>query len=400
MHILRHHGVGQLGRHRAAHLPAHGNTRVEAHESLGIGTEQAGVETRIKAPLRGQSPRIFSKEVQLVRHIAVAARGAYGVVLFGGAHDAALRLRLRSEHMPCVGCAEAYVVTRRGTVVELCVGSRVIDHRAVAVGEEAHLLLALLAVAVVVGIVVARIVLGERGVEVGKELWREHIVPVEGHVAVAPSHVHARDVVVAPAVAVRVGGVFKIAVILGVEAVASGIEAQRQTAAVREDMCELRVHVVKKIAQRHLVVASFVEESADGGGEQVEPTAAQAEDVGCAAVTADWAFEPETSVERAYGVAAVGVGEVAVLGAHIGHRRQAARIACGEATLVEVDTLHDVGVERREQAQRVVDLIEGRAVEQEQVLVVAAAMDIEARHQFHTRSHTRRELQRLHQVRR
>ena len=160
-----------------------------------------------------------------MRHVAVAARGAYGVVLFGGAHDAALCLRLRSEHMPCVGCAEAYVVARRGTVVELCVGSRVIDHRAVAVGEEAHLLLTLLAITVVVGIVVARIVLGERGVEVGKELWREHIVPVEGHVAVAPSHVHARDVMVAPDVAVRVGRVFKIAVVFGAEAVASAIEA-------------------------------------------------------------------------------------------------------------------------------------------------------------------------------
>ncbi len=96
----------------------------------------------------------------------------------------------------------------------------------------------------------------------------------------------------------------------------------------------------------------------------------------------------------------MGAGEVAVFGAHVGHRRQTARIACGEAALVEVDTLYNVGVERREQAQRVVDLIEGRAVEQEQVLVVAAAMNIETRHQFHARSHTRCELQRLHQVRR
>lgn len=56
---------------------------------------------------------------------------------------------------------------------------------------------AFLAITVIVGIVVTRIVLGERGVEVGKQLGREHIVPVEGHVAVAPSHVHACDVVVA-----------------------------------------------------------------------------------------------------------------------------------------------------------------------------------------------------------
>ena len=53
---------------------------------------------------------------------------------------------------------------------------------------------AFLAITVIVGIVVTRIVLGERGVEVGKQLGREHIVPVEGHVAVAPSHVSGTSV--------------------------------------------------------------------------------------------------------------------------------------------------------------------------------------------------------------
>ena len=56
VHILRHHGVGQLGCHRAAHLPAHGDTRVEAHKSFAVGAEQAGVEARVKAPLRCQAP--------------------------------------------------------------------------------------------------------------------------------------------------------------------------------------------------------------------------------------------------------------------------------------------------------------------------------------------------------
>ena len=79
---------------------------------------------------------------------------------------------------------------------------------------------------------------------------------------------------------------------------------------------------------------------------------------------------------------------VAVGGTHVDDTGEAAAVAGGEAALVEVDVFHDVGVERREESERVVDLVERCAVEQEEVLVVVASVDIQSADEFHALSNT------------
>ena len=89
---------------------------------------------------------------------------------------------------------------------------------------------------------------------------------------------------------------------------------------------------------------------------------------------------------------------VAVVGAHVDDTRQPSAVAGREAALVEVDVFHHVGIERREQPHGVVDLVERRTVEQEQVLVAVAAVHVKAAGQLHALGHAAHALQRLHHV--
>ena len=150
-----------------------------------------------------------------------------------------------------------------------------------------------------------------------------------------------------------------------------------------------------------------------GPRQQVEPRTAQTEvERGAEVDTAHFAvlYVPSVrfpldrpvylhrTVYHSDAVAAVDALPVAVVGAYVYHTRQATTIAGREATLVEVDILHHVGIERREESERVVHLIEWCAVDEKEVLVVVAAMNVQAGSHLDAFLHTRHALQLLHDI--
>ena len=89
---------------------------------------------------------------------------------------------------------------------------------------------------------------------------------------------------------------------------------------------------------------------------------------------------------------------IAILRPHIDDRRQAAREAGREAALEEGHTLYGVGIEGREEAHHMVDIVDGHAIQQHKVLVLAATPDIDARRALRASLHTRQQLQRLEHI--
>ena len=89
---------------------------------------------------------------------------------------------------------------------------------------------------------------------------------------------------------------------------------------------------------------------------------------------------------------------VAVVLRDVEHGAQAAAEAGGEGAFVEGDVLDGVGVEGREEAAHVADVVEGHAVEEEEVLVGAAAAHIHAAVALAAALHSGHELQGLDEV--
>ena len=69
---------------------------------------------------------------------------------------------------------------------------------------------------------------------------------------------------------------------------------------------------------------------------------------------------------------------VAVLACHFQDRRHASAVLRRDGTLVQFRLVHDIGIEGGEDAEQVGRVVDGVSVEQDQVLVRAAAADVEA----------------------
>ena len=90
----------------------------------------------------------------------------------------------------------------------------------------------------------------------------------------------------------------------------------------------------------------------------------------------------DPAVEEAEGDAAAVLLEVAIVGADVHDGAHAAAETGREGALVERDFLDGLGLEDRKDAEHVVHVVDGRSVEQDQVLVGAAAADEDAREAF------------------
>ena len=91
-----------------------------------------------------------------------------------------------------------------------------------------------------------------------------------------------------------------------------------------------------------------------------------------------WAFDVGFGRDEPYADTAVVFFVVAVVGGDVEDGRKAAAETCGEAALVKLYVLHGVGVEGREEAAEVVDVVHGYAVQEEEIFVGSTATDVHA----------------------
>ena len=407
MNILRHQGVRELGRQVWPQLVFHGQARVDCSKNLVRNGEDRGVQAHVDAPSVAQSQLVFGIEVQLVARHPVARAVGQGVSRLAVGPAVHLGVGLRAVEVIGIVVAEADVVDGRRTEIERRAIADVVDGRFVLV-----LRVILIAdgsvgsqLAFVVDRTQVRAVSCIDGGDVGGHLRCQLVVPVYGGVEVAPAELVVHDV------AIRT---LLVPVVVGGQRIAPVKETDAHVRAPAEEVGELHVQVVEHVV--HLQVFFVVEVVGDGLGgprQQVEPRTAQAEvERGAEVDTAHFAalYVPSVrfpldgtvqlhrTVYHSDAVAAVDALPVAVVGANVYHARQATTIAGREAALVEVDVLHHIGIERREESERVVHLVEWCAVYKKEVLVVVAAMNVKAGSHLDAFLHTRHALQLLHDI--
>ena len=111
-----------------------------------------------------------------------------------------------------------------------------------------------------------------------------------------------------------------------------------------------------------------------------------------------WPFDVGFGRDKPHTDAAVDFLVVTVVCGDVKHRRQAAAEAGRETALVELDVLHGIRVESREETAQMVHIVHGDAVKHEQVLVGAATAHIHARHALVAVLHAGQELDGLNHV--
>ena len=89
---------------------------------------------------------------------------------------------------------------------------------------------------------------------------------------------------------------------------------------------------------------------------------------------------------------------VAIVGGNVEHARKPSAETCGETALEQGDILHCVGIECREETAQMVNIIQGYAVQQEEVLVRPSATHIHTAGPLVARLHTRKQLDSLEDV--
>ena len=201
------------------------------------------------------------------------------------------------------------------------------------------------------------------------------VVELVAEVVNAGSEGHAgasgRDVVVAQR-GVQVG-VAEGIVFVEREAVARVVAEHLHAVVGVEHVVQRDVGVVEARGSPGIVAAgrNLLEEPVGIGG-------AAAHQEGGLALACQRAFEVEAAGEQAYAQGALHLFDVAGLAVDSEHRGDAAAVFGGDAALVEVHIGHDVGVERREDAEEMRGVVDGALVEEDQVLVGRAAADVEA----------------------
>ena len=215
-------------------------------------------------------------------------------------------------------------------------------------------------------------VAGVGSCHVHKELGRELVVPAQA----------AHDI--APVVAQPHAFVHHIAVAhfeAGIQCVVAHIVGGVEAAAVAEFMCHLGIEVVEIVAGVSPARETFrsCHDGDDRLNQQVAVGAPSGNTEG-GLLLHDGAFEIELGGDKSHAQAAVILFVVAVVGGDVEHTAQSTTEMGRETALVEADVLHRVAVERREEAAQVVYVVHRHTVQQEQVLVGAAAAHIHARH--------------------
>ena len=190
------------------------------------------------------------------------------------------------------------------------------------------------------------------------------MVPAEGGQGVPPAD--ARLVVV--------GVVFRIGGVIDVEDVAAVVDVEEELVALAQPVGDLRRSVVEII----------IRGAAQRGDQPVEEEgvhSADAHAVGGRALP-DGALEVELVADDAHADRTVRLLHVAVVRAHIDDAGRPAAVPGGEGSLEEGHLLDGFRLEDRKQAQHVFCVVQGDAVEQQEVFVRPAAADIDAREAF------------------
>ena len=293
-----------------------------------------------------------------------------------------------------------------GRVLEMRVGADVIDVRVVA-----HRLIEsafyFAVVGVPVGIFLVQLlaqtvaVTGESDLRVGENLARVAVLPVQGAHQVAPAHAHIQVAFV------LVADKRLVERIAEVHHVVTRVERSRQFVVLGEGVTEFGVHVVEIVAAGGVHVrCRFGNQRDKGRSEQIEirPAGRDVESrlgthrvaggktVPVLFVPVDGAFHIQFGGQQSYGQVAVVTCGVAVVLSHVDDRTQAAAVAGGEIAFIERHVLDSVGVEDREETHQVTHVVEGHAVQQNQVFIRSAAAHVDARGAFAAGLHAREQL--------
>ena len=291
--------------------------------------------------------------------------------------------------------AELDKVIGRRVVVEIYLEVDVVD--AGVVGH-AHLFLALrlfLLEVVDVGQIYIHfvVVVGQRGV--CKQLAAEGVVPAQRRHGVAPVHIdvglfRAYNVGILAVIVIIVVVVAVIVVVVYQEPVAAVVDTGNDTVFVAELMGNLAVEVVE------IVVGGNVERPQHRSEqERVQHAPAHAERC---LILDDRTFQMDPVGEHSYADQAVELLHIAVVGTDVYHGREATAVPGRERTLEQSYFLDRLRSEDGEDAEHMVDTVKRDVVQQNQVLVGAAAAHVDAGRTGGTALHARQELQRLEHI--
>ena len=237
------------------------------------------------------------------------------------------------------------------------------------------------------------LVLRVGGRHIEEELGSELIVPPQRPHHVAPQVLEA-ELHVLPQGTDGIDG--------AVYLVVAHVEAAIEAALVAELVRQLGVEVIEPIACTEVGVLHHVGalhfaclrvNPHHGGDDEKLGIGAAGRKAEGGLLFDDRPFKVELGGDKADGSVAVQLLVVAVVLCHVKHRTQATAKAGGEAALIERHVLDGIGVEGREEASHVADVVERHTVEQEEVLVGAATTHIHAAVAFAAALHTGHQLQ-------
>ena len=402
VYVLLHPGVAGLdgeafGEHHAA-ADAGLQRGVEGVANL----EAAGVDAGVDLDGVADAPVVFGEEGHLVGHD-----------LGGGDLDGGVEGAVHLERVVVVDFAVGHLgaepvarevgavldgVRWMGGVVKVEARREVLYARTVVAGDGGGA-----PVGVGAGLLKAAydvvVILGVGHLHVHEGLGGELVVPAQGAYDVAPGVLHAHAHVLVE------GG---DGVYLAVHLVLAPVDAAVEARALAELVRELGVEVVEVVARVELgvgglgggggLLAAGVVDGHDGGYDEEFGIGAARRDAEGGLLFDDGPLDVELGGDEAYGEVAVQLLVVAVVLRDVEHRAQAAAEAGGEGAFVEGDVLHGVGVEGREEAAEVADVVEGHAVEEEEVLVGAAAAHVHAAVALAAALHAGHQLQGLDDV--
>lgn len=149
--------------------------------------EERGVDAGVEAPVRINRYLILAVKVPFVCLDIVAAHYTCRVDTVAVAITCHVVLGLRMKGMPGIVGAEAYVMVGIGTIIESHAVAEVVDGGVVEMARPVQILNFSTSLRVlIINCLKLGAVMGIDSREVGKELWRKLILPVERYIDVAP----------------------------------------------------------------------------------------------------------------------------------------------------------------------------------------------------------------------
>ena len=275
-----------------------------------------------------------------------------------------------------------------GCVVEVGTSQNVADAGLEDKGE--GVIVVVVSVHVFFGYLEFAAVTGVGSTEVHEEFGRELVVPAQAAHNVAPVVTQSFMALVVVAV---------VHPVAGIEVVVAHVVGSIEAAALVEAVGDFGVEVVKVVASVDLGILAFGSHSYSNKWlqENVAIGASSRHREGGLFLHYR-SFDIGFGRDEPHTYAAVNFFVVTVVGGDVEHRRQTAAETGRETALVELDVLHGIRVESREETAEVVHVVHGDTVKHEQVLVGATTAYIHARHSFVAVLHTGQKLDGLNHV--